>query len=411
MDVTHLIAKRIKQTNISKSNVSSRIIKIAVLAVAIGVTSILIALITGRGLQKAIANKTAAFSGHLIISTFENNSSQLSLNPFIIDDNFLSIIDNLNSIKNYQKVAYKAGLIKFKNNFEGIVFKGIDSSFHQSIFSEFLINGRFINLNDSKTKEIVISKYLSNRLDLKIGDQPIAYFKKDNSQSIPNQRKYKVVGIYESDFSDFDEIYVFGAIDQIRILNGWFNNQVGSIEVFLNNSDKDILTANKLYNNLPSEIDVITLKSKYANIFQWISLFDLNILIILLIMLFVGVINIATALLILIFERSSMIGMLKSIGAKDFEIQKIFLWNGLQIIIKGLFYGNFLALGFYFSQKYLKWIKLDPKTYYVSSAPVELNFVEWSLINFSVIFVCFLLLWFPTKIISTMSPSKNIRKG
>ena len=411
MDVTHLIAKRIKQTNISKSNVSSRIIKIAVLAVAIGVTSILIALITGRGLQKAIANKTAAFSGHLIISTFENNSSQLSLNPLIIDDNFLSIIDNSNNIKNYQKVAYKAGLIKFKNNFEGIVFKGIDSSFHQSIFSEFIINGRFINLNDSKTKEIVISKYLSNRLDLKIGDQPIAYFKKDNSQSIPNQRKYKVVGIYESDFSDFDEIYVFGAIDQIRILNGWFNNQVGSIEVFLNNSDNDILTANKLYNNLPSEIDVITLKSKYANIFQWISLFDLNILIILLIMLFVGVINIATALLILIFERSSMIGMLKSIGAKDFQIQKIFLWNGLQIIIKGLFYGNLLALGFYFSQKYLKWIKLDPKTYYVSSAPVELNFIEWGLINFGVIFVCFLFLWFPTKIISTMSPSKNIRKG
>ena len=411
MDVTHLIAKRIKQTNISKSNVSSRIIKIAVLAVAIGVTSILIALITGRGLQKAIANKTAAFSGHLIISTFENNSSQLSLNPLIIDDNFLSIIDNSNNIKNYQKVAYKAGLIKFKNNFEGIVFKGIDSSFHQSIFSEFLINGKFINLNDSKTKEIVISKYLSNRLDLKIGDQPIAYFKKDNSQSIPNQRKYKVVGIYESDFSDFDEIYVFGAIDQIRILNGWFNNQVGSIEVFLNNSDNDILTANKLYNNLPSEIDVITLKSKYANIFQWISLFDLNILIILLIMLFVGVINIATALLILIFERSSMIGMLKSIGAKDFQIQKIFMWNGLQIIIKGLFYGNLLALGFYFSQKYLKWIKLDPKTYYVSSAPVELNFIEWSLINFGVIFVCFLFLWFPTKIISTMSPSKNIRKG
>lgn len=411
MDVTHLIAKRIKQTNISKSNVSSRIIKIAVLAVAIGVTSILIALITGRGLQKAIANKTAAFSGHLIISTFENNSSQLSVNPFIIDDNFLSIIDNLNNIKNYQKVAYKAGLIKYKNNFEGIVFKGIDSSFDQSIFSEFLINGRFINLNDLKTKEIVISKYLSNRLDLKIGDQPIAYFKKDNNQSIPNQRKYKVVGIYESDFSDFDEIYVFGALDQIRILNGWFNDQVGSIEVFLNNSDNDILTANKLYNNLPSEIDVITLKSKYANIFQWISLFDLNILIILLIMLFVGVINIASALLILIFERSSMIGMLKSIGAKDFQIQKIFMWNGLQIIIKGLFYGNLLALGFYFSQKYLKWIKLDPKTYYVSSAPVELNFIEWSLINFGVIFVCFLFLWFPTKIISNMSPSKNIRKG
>ena len=410
MDITYLLAKRIRQSNISKSNVSARIIKIAILAVTIGIASILIAVTTGRGLQKAISNKTAAFNGHLVISTFENNSSQISINPFKIDENYFSVLNGLDNVEHYQKVAYKAGLIKYNDSYEGIVFKGIDSSFNQSIFSEFMIEGRFPDLKKINNSEIIISKYISKRLNINIGDQPIAYFKRDNSQLIPNQRRFKVVGIYKSDFSDFDEIYILGSLSQVRVLNDWSKDEVGAIEVYLKNSDNDIDTANKLYKALPFNIDVITLKSRFKNIFQWIALFDLNILMILIIMLFVGVINIATALLILIFERASMIGLLKTIGAKDFQIQKIFLWNGFQIIIKGVLFGNFLGLGFYFSQKYFEWIKLDPTTYYVNVAPVELNFFEWFYINLSLIFVCLLLLWFPTKIISSMSPSKNIRK-
>ena len=410
MDITYLLAKRIRQSNISKSNVSARIIKIAILAVTIGIASILIAVTTGRGLQKAISNKTAAFNGHLVISTFENNSSQISINPFKIDENYFSVLNGLDNVEHYQKVAYKAGLIKYNDSYEGIVFKGIDSSFNQSIFSEFMIEGRFPDLKKINNSEIIISKYISKRLNINIGDQPIAYFKRDNSQLIPNQRRFKVVGIYKSDFSDFDEIYILGSLSQVRVLNDWSKDEVGAIEVYLKNSDNDIDTANKLYKALPFNIDVITLKSRFKNIFQWIALFDLNILMILIIMLFVGVINIATALLILIFERASMIGLLKTIGAKDFQIQKIFLWNGFQIIIKGVLFGNLLGLGFYFSQKYFEWIKLDPTTYYVNVAPVELNFFEWFYINLCLIFVCLLLLWFPTKIISSMSPSKNIRK-
>ena len=336
MDITYLLANRIRQSNISKSNVSSRIIKIAILAVTIGIASIIISVATGRGLQKAISKKTAAFNGHLVISTFENNTSQISINPFKMDKKYFSVLNDLNNVQDYQKVAYKAGLIKFNDSYEGIVFKGIDSSFNQSIFSEFLIEGRFPDLNKINSSEIIVSKHMSNRLNMSIGDQPIAYFKRDNSQLIPNQRKYKVVGVYESDFSDFDEVYVLGSLNQIRVLNDWSDDEVGAIEVFLKNNDKDTATANKLYKSLPFNIDVITLKSRFKNIFQWIALFDLNILIILIIMLFVGVINIATALLILIFERASMIGLLKTIGAKDFQIQKIFLWNGFQIIIKGV---------------------------------------------------------------------------
>tara|TARA_B110000003_G_scaffold52273_1_gene51820 strand:- start:1277 stop:2518 length:1242 start_codon:yes stop_codon:yes gene_type:complete len=413
LNTSYLLAKRIRHSNISKSNVSARIIKIAILAVTIGIASILVAVVTGRGLQKAISKKTAAFNGHLVISTFENNSSQISLNPFKIDNKFFSVLDSLENIQEYQKVAYKAGLIKFNNNYEGIILKGIDSSFNRSIFSEFLIQGRFPNLLKSNNNEIIVSNYILKRLNLNLDDELIGYFKRDNSQLIPNQRKYKVVGVYESNFSDFDEVYVLGSLDQIRGLNNWVNDEVGAIEVFLNNNNNnnDIDTADKLYKALPFNIDVTTLKSKFGNIFQWIALFDLNILIILIIMMFVGVINIATALLILIFERSSMIGLLKTIGSKDFEIQKIFFWIGFQIIAKGVVFGNVIALGFYFSQKYFKWIRLDPLTYYVNVAPVELNFSEWLFINLSLIFTCLLLLWLPTKIINGISPSQNIRKS
>ena len=410
MDITYLLANRIRQSNISKSNVSARIIKIAILAVTIGIASILISIAAGRGLQKAISEKTAAFNGHIVISTFENNTSQVSVNPFTLDKQYFKLLNDLNNIYSYQKVAYKAGLIKFIDDYEGIIFKGIDSSFNQSIFSEFLIEGRLPDLDDINSNEIIISNYTAKRLNISLGDEPVAYFKKNNAQKIPNQRKFKVVGLYESDFSDFDEIYILGGLNQIRVLNNWSVDDVGAIEVFLKNNDEDIFTANELYKFLPYDIDVITLRSKFKNIFQWIALFDLNILIILIIMLFVGVVNIATALLILIFERSSMIGLLKTIGASDYQIQKIFLWNGFQIILQGVLFGNGLALAFYFSQKYFNWIKLDPTIYYVSTAPVELNFFEWFLTNLSIIFVCLLLLYFPTKIISGMSPSINIRK-
>ena len=376
----------------------------------IGIASILISIAAGRGLQKAISEKTAAFNGHIVISTFENNTSQVSVNPFMLDKQYFKLLNDLNNIYSYQKVAYKAGLIKFVDDYEGIIFKGIDSSFNQSIFSEFLIEGRFPDLDDISSNEIIISNYTAKRLNMSLGDEPVAYFKKNNAQKIPNQRKFKVVGLYESDFSDFDEIYILGGLNQIRVLNNWSGDDVGAIEVFLKNNDDDIFTANELYKFLPYDIDVITLRSKFKNIFQWIALFDLNILIILIIMLFVGVVNIATALLILIFERSSMIGLLKTIGASDYQIQKIFLWNGFQIILQGVLFGNALGLAFYFSQKYFNWIKLDPTIYYVSTAPVELNFFEWFLTNLSIIFVCLLLLYFPTKIISGMSPSINIRK-
>ena len=409
LSLTYLLAKRLKGNNSSTNNISSRIIKVAILALTISVTAIIISIVTGKGLQEVIENKITSFNGNIIISTFDNNNSQLSLNPLEFDVKTKSLLESIKNISSFQTVAYKGGIIKHKDNFEGIIFKGVDPKKNNSSFAEFIVNGRFIDSISIKKNEILISKTLSRKLNVNIGDTVVGFFKRDNYQIIPNQRKYVIVGIYESGFYDFDDIYIFGDLNQVQSLNSWTNNEVGGIEVYIKDSKKDNILAKQLYESLPSSLDVITVRSKYDNIFQWISLFDLNIYIILIIMIIVGVINIATALLILIFERASMIGILKTIGATDFQIQKVFLWNGLKIIIKGIIFGNIFGLGFYLSQKYFRWIKLDPITYYVSYAPVKLDFFDWLSVNLFMVFICLFLLLFPTKIISSFSPSENIR--
>ena len=409
LSLTYLLAKRLKGNNSSTNNISSRIIKVAILALTISVTAIIISIVTGKGLQEVIENKITSFNGNIIISTFDNNNSQLSLNPLEFDVKIKSLLESIKNISSFQTVAYKGGLIKHKDNFEGIIFKGVDPKKNNSSFTEFIVNGRFIDSISIKKNEILISKTLSRKLNVNIGDTVVGFFKRDNYQIIPNQRKYVIVGIYESGFYDFDDIYIFGDLNQVQSLNSWTNNEVGGIEVYIKDSKKDNILAKQLYESLPSSLDVITVRSKYDNIFQWISLFDLNIYIILIIMIIVGVINIATALLILIFERASMIGILKTIGATDFQIQKVFLLNGLKIIIKGIIFGNIFGLGFYLSQKYFRWIKLDPITYYVSYAPVKLDLFDWLSVNLFMVFICLFLLLFPTKIISSFSPSENIR--
>ncbi len=410
LSVTYLLAKRLKRNNSSTNNISSRIIKVAILALTISVSAIIISIVTGKGLQQLIENKITSFNGNIIISTFDNNNSQLSLNPFEFDEKKKFLLESIENISSFQTIAYKGGLIKHKDNFEGIIFKGVNpKTYNNSNFTEFIIDGRFIDSTSIRKNEILISKTLSRKLNVNIGGSVVGFFKKDNYQIIPNQRKFIIVGIYDSGFYDFDDIYIFGDLYQVQSLNSWVENEVGGIEVYLKHPKKDNILAKQLYKSLPSNLDVITVKSKYDSIFQWISLFDLNIYIILIIMILVGVINVATALLILIFERTSMIGILKTMGATDFQIQKVFLWNGLKIITKGIIFGNLLGLVFYLSQKYLRWIKLDPLTYFVGYAPVKLDFVDWISVNSFMVFICLFLLLFPTKIISSFSPSENIR--
>ena len=212
-----------------------------------------------------------------------------------------------------------------------------------------------------------------------------------------------------SGFPDFDDNFVFGDLRHIQRINKWRNNEIGAYEVFTSDLNVADITGSLIYDKLPSDLDVIEITRQYATIFQWISLFDFNILIIIIVMIIVGVINMSTALLVLILERSSMIGLLKSIGAGNRLIQKIFLYNGVVIMSEGLLWGNFLGFLFYFTQKHWGWIRLDPETYYVNIAPVSLNFWDGLILNLGFLVVSSLLLWIPSLIISSISPARVLR--
>ena len=393
-----------------KSTVSARIINIATTAVAIGIAAILIAISTSQGLQKEIQKKTSVFNGHILVTLFENNESQVSLLPMIDSDSIRNQIKEEINIEKIHSVALKAGMLKTDSDFEGILFKGVSENFDWTSLSSFKTQGTFPNFDPQSTSDkILISEVIASRLNLTLGDRVEAFFQNSTGQGIPTRRRFTIVGIYFSGFPDVDENLVYGDLKQVQRLNKWNSNQIGGYELFVSNFKYLQQTANNIYDKLPSDLNSIPVTDRFYGIFQWISLFDFNVLIILIVMLLVGVINMATALLVLILERSRMIGLLKALGANNFLIQKIFLYNGTLIMAKGLFWGNIIGLGFYFSQHYFGWITLDPETYFVSVAPVSISFSEVLALNIFFLVISVLLLWIPSKIILNIVPSKVLR--
>ena len=356
-----------------KNTVSSRIINIAMTAVAIGIASILIAMACSKGLQNEIRNKTSAFNGHILITLFENNESQVSILPFENSQEIKNKIEAHNNFDRMHAIALKAGMLKANDDFEGILLKGVDSGFKWTSIEGFLTQGDFPAYGSNSSNEILMSEVIANRLNLKVGDTVDAFFQNNLNEGLPKRRKFKIVGLFFSGFPDIDENLVYADLRQVQRLNQWNENQIGGYEVFVKSFSQVSQTSNQLYAGLPSELNSISISDRFSSIFQWITLFDFNVLIILIVMLLVGVINMATALLVLILERSRMVGLLKAIGAPDSMIQKIFMYNGIVIMSKGMFYGNLIGFTFYYSQLQWGWISLDPATYFVSVAPVSLH--------------------------------------
>ena len=404
-----LFLRKIQGHKQHKNTPSARITNIATLAVAIGIAAILIAMSTSKGLQKEIQKKTSVFNGHILVTLFENNESQISVIPF--KDN-LDLRNNLRSVKNISNlhpVALKAGMLKNDSEFEGVLFKGVSSEFDWSIMKTFLIEGEFPKLSNNISDQILISKNIANKLNLEIGSKIQGYFHNQSSNNLPSRRRFTVSGIYSSGFPDIDNNLVYLDLLQIQKLNRWNKNDIGAFEIFVNRYGDIQKTSDFIYNKIPSDLNSIPINQRFSGIYQWIALFDFNVLIILIIMLIVGIINMATNLLVLILERSRMVGLLKAIGAQNITIQKIFLYNGASIMLRGLFYGNLVGLGFYVIQKYFGVIKLDPSTYFVDTAPVYISFLEVIILNLLYLAISLIILWIPSKIILKISPSNVLR--
>ena len=409
MNLEYFIAKRLITAKDYKSSISAPIIKIAIAAIAIGMVMMIVSVATGIGLQQKIREKVSAFNGHIIISNYDNNQSEATLTPISKNQKFYPKFNSVAGISHIQAIATKAGIIRTEKAFEGIIFKGVGTDYQWSNIKEYLIAGRLPNLSSQLNSEVVISQFLADRLQLKVGDAFNTFFIKENQNQLPNIRRFKITGIFNSGFQEFDAAYIIGDIRHIQRINKWTSNEIGAFEIFVQDFNQIQVVGDEVYQQTPSNLDSKTIIEKYSYIFDWLQLFDFNIIVILGVMIVVATINMVVALLVLILERTQMIGILKALGANNWSVRKIFLYNAFYLILRGLLWGNGIGIGVLLIQKYFGVIQLNPENYYVNQAPVYFNLGYIAALNLLTIAVCFLVLLIPSYIITKISPIKAIR--
>ena len=408
MNYEFFLAKRIIGNKSYKSSVSAPIIKIGIAAIAISIIVMLIAIATGIGLEHKIRDKAVAFNGHITISNFDSNASEGAQVPISKNQDFYPEFTAVEGVSHVQAVANKFGIIRTNTDFEGLFLKGVGTDYDWRYFKEFLIEGRLPTYTIKYSSEVLISKYLADRLEFVVGDSFQMYFMKSDPSQPPSIMKFTVVGIFNSGFEELDKTYVIGDINHVQRLNRWKKDQIGNFEVFIANyNDLDRL-GDAVYAQTPSTLDAMTVKQKYATIFEWIPIFTSNIYGIIGIMILVGAINMITALLVLILERTKMIGILKALGSSNWSIRKVFLYNASYLIGCGLFWGNLIGIGILLLQKQFEFIKLDPSVYYVTVAPVYLDWTYVVLLNLMTFILCVLMLLIPSFLISKIVPVKAI---
>ena len=409
MNFELFIAKRIISNKTYKSSVSAPIIKIGIAAIAIGIVVMLIAIATGFGLQEKIRDKVAAFNGHIEITNYDTNASDESQVPISTDQEFYPEFKSIEGITHIQATATKFGVIRTEEDFEGVVVKGVGADYNWKYFEEFLVDGRLPDFSGKRNEEILISNYLAKRLGFKVGDKFQTLFTNNLAELRPRIMAFTIVGIYNSGFQELDEKFCIADLRHIQRLNKWEANQVGSFEVFIDDFSEIDEKADEVFREIPSTLNARPITQKYYTVFEWIKIFDSNTNIIIAIMIIVAGINMITTLLVLILERTQMIGVLKALGSNNWSIRKVFLYNASYLIGLGLLWGNLIGLGLLLTQKYFKLFPLNPDTYYVSEAPVYLNWDYVVLLNVGTFLACLLMLLIPSIIISKISPVKAIR--
>ncbi|TBN05637.1 ABC transporter permease [Hyunsoonleella flava] len=409
MNYEYFIAKRIIGGKAYKSSISAPIIKIGIAAIAIGMVVMMIAIATGIGLQEKIREKVVAFNGHATITNYDSNASQESVVPISKTQEFYPEFKTVDGVKHIQAVATKFGVIRTETDFEGAVLKGVGSDYNWQYFEEYLVEGRIPSFDAKWSEEVLISEYLANRLGFSLGEKFQMYFLKDDTEKPPNIISFEIVGIYNSRFQDFDETFLIGNLRHIQRINKWTEDQIGNFEVFIDDYDDIERMGVEIFQNTPSTLNTSTINEKFYSIIEWIKIFDKNIYGIIGIMILVAGINMITALLVLILERTQMIGILKALGSSNWSIRKVFLYNASYLVLLGLLWGNILGLGVLFAQKYFKILEMNPDVYYVTEAPVYLNWTYILGLNIGTLLLCLLMLLVPSYIITKISPVKAIR--
>lgn len=375
-------------------------------AVALSMSVMILTISLVSGFQKEITDKIFGFWGHIHITEMGLGRS-LDENPMPINQSFYPHLDTVEGISHIQVFAYKAGIIKTDKQIEGLVLKGAGRDFDWTFLEDEIEKGNKLNFSKAKaSRGILLSQFTANRLQIDTGDNVLAYF----IQNPPRYRQLKVEGIYNTGLEEYDKMYAIVDIRHIQQLNDWDSTQVSGFEVFLEQpSQLDKIADYIMYEVLEYDQMAQTIKEVYPNIFDWLELQNMNELIIILLMLVVAAINMITCLLILILDRTRMIGILKALGADNWRIRKIFLYQAAYILGLGLLIGNFLGIGIALLQQHFQFIKLDEASYYVSYAPVHLNLSHIVILNAGAFILCLLILLVPSYLVSRISPVKAIR--
>ena len=396
MNLPLFIYRKLK-TNTDKSNISSRIIKIAIFSVFVGIFVSLSAVSIGKGLQVSIKEKLFNISSDISISSYENNNRGIASEIIQESEDIIDEIKTLYPDIRINSILEKPSIVTIDNSIETVIFRGVKDELNFKKFDQFILE----KLNDSPNSlnDIIISKSLLEKLNISIGDNITLYFQTFDNQKIPNIRYYRVYGVYETDFPDFDSSYIIGSIESLQNLYKLNSNDVGAIELIIVNKEsvmdiKNKLSAQDLFLN--NNLSIVTVQDKYNNIFNWISIFDFNILIVITLMIIVAIISIIISMLTLIFERIKMIGIMSSMGADNKLLGKVFVYQGIDILLKGIIPGNILFIIVSFIQNNYNILRLNPNDYYVDSIPfivdplyiISLNLI-FAAIGIIILFVTF----------------------
>ena len=403
MKFENFLASRILSYKRYKNTISSPIIKISILSIIIAIIVINFSVSIGFGIQNEIRDKFITISGDYYISNFKNESFS-TYHPIDLNNIDNQFFDS-KKFNKINKVAYNPGIIPVNNTFLDIVFKGIDNN-GSSFINQFVKNKDLINIEVS---EVLVSDILAKKLNVKKGDYIKVLFFKDQNSKIPLVRNLKVLELYNSSISEFDSKLVFGNIKQSQLINKWNDNFTGGLEVYIEKNDSIKQDLDFLFSSIPPDYDVQKISERFPEIFNWIKLFDINIYLIVILMIAVGGINMITALLVTVLDKTKLIARLKILGANNSSIRTIFLINGFYMIMKGIIWGNIISLSLMIIQKRFSLVRLDPMTYYSDHVPVEIDLIKILLINLVVIVISMLMLLIPSETISKIKPNSSFK--
>lgn len=412
MNLELFIAKKIHFSQKEGKRTSLPAIKIAITGIALGLAVMILSLAIIIGFKKEIRNKVIGFGSNIQITNFDRNSS-FETEPIAINDSLLAMIKQFPGVRHISPFSTKPGILKTETDFQGIVLKGVDQTYDWTFFRDNLKEGELPSFDGKRAStDILMSQHMANLLKLKVGDSFLTYFVQDNVKA----RKFHITGIYDTGFVDYDKLFVITDIRQITSLNDWGKDEVSGYEIMIDKFDNLDLVTEGLDEALDEETDksgnsyyVRSIKELNPEIFAWLDVLDINVVVIIILMLTVAGFTMISGLLIIILERTNMIGILKALGESNANIRKIFLYVSFFLISKGMLWGNIIGIALCLLQSRFNIVSLDPETYYLNSVPIDLNIMAWLLLNIGTLIVSMFMMLAPSYLITKIAPAKSIR--